>query len=423
MLSPDSPLSPAQKRRSMAWALAGAPFYGAWWAIALGTTTVLFLHDLGFAKSQIGFLLGMIPLVGVISPLIAPWTTRFGLKRSYITFYGSRKLVIAALVFAPLVLQSFGTTATFAFVTAVLIVFSIFRAIAETAVIPWQQEFIPHNMWGKFSAASSIAVALAGMGASALASRLLDGVTGFGPYQILMCIGAALGVLHVSAYLGIAGGRPQQVHSSHADFRAEMRAALRDPAFVRHMIGLGVISFIVSAWSIFLPLYMSEQIGLDSGAVVTLQILTSAGTLLSSYTWGAAADRIGSKPVLLTSISIFALLPLGWWWMPRELPAATWIAGALAFLFGVANAAWTIAQNRLLWVKIIPPAQKTGYNAVYYAWLGVLIGLGPMLIGAALDAARTALTDAYTPVWLLSITLVAVGLAAFRTAKNDSPSS
>ena len=40
-------------------------------AIALGTTTVLFLHDLGFAKSQIGFLLGMIPLVGVISPLIA----------------------------------------------------------------------------------------------------------------------------------------------------------------------------------------------------------------------------------------------------------------------------------------------------------------------------------------------------------------
>ena len=168
---------------------------------------------------------------------------------------------------------------------------------------------------------------------------------------------------------------------------------------------------------------MSEQIRLDAGAVVTLQILTSAGTLLSSYARGAAANRVGSKPVLLAALVMFTLLPLGWWLLPRQAPTTTWFAYALSFTFGVASAAWAIAQGRLLWVKIIPPAQKTGYNAVYYAWLGVLIGLGPMLIGAALDAARTALTDAYTPVWLLSITLVAVGLAAFRTAQNDSPSS
>ena len=54
----DAPLSPEQQRRSMIWALVAAPFYGAWWSVALGTTTVLYLRNLGFEKSQIGFLLG-----------------------------------------------------------------------------------------------------------------------------------------------------------------------------------------------------------------------------------------------------------------------------------------------------------------------------------------------------------------------------
>ena len=409
-------MKPRDQHRSMTFALIGAPFYGAWWSVALGTTTV---RNLVFEKAQIGFLLGLIPLIGVISPLVAPWTTRFGLKRSYITFYGTRKFVVATLIFAPYVLQQFGTTATFVFVSLVLLVFSVFRAIAETGVIPWQQEFIPHAMWGKFAAASSIAVSLAGMGMSAVAAHVLAGASGFAPYQMLLGIGALLGVLHVAAYIGVAGGGPQPAQSAHADVQAQMRTALRDRAFIRHMAGLGAIAFVTAAWPIFLPLYMSDQIGLDAGAIVRLQLITSAGTLLSSYAWGAAADRIGSKPILLSALAVFALLPLGWWWMPRSGVATEWVAGALAFVFGVSSAAWAIAQGRLLWVKIIPPAQKTGYNAVYYAWLGVLMGLGPIATGAGLDAMRSLLANTYTPVWLLSIVLVLVGLAAFRSAEND----
>jgi Na+/melibiose symporter-like transporter len=412
----------------MAFTLLSAPFYGAWWSVALGATTVLYLRSLGFEKSQIGFLLGMIPLIGVISPLIAPFTARFGLKRSYLTFYGARKFVMALLMLAPLVLHALGTTATFAFVTAVLIVFSIFRAIGETAVIPWQQEFIPHSVWGKFAAASSVAVALAGMGMSAIAARVLDGASGFAPYQLLLGCGAVLGVLHVASYLGVAGGGRQQSQTAHDDARAQMRAALRDRSFMLHMVGLGAIAFVTSAWPIFLPLFMSERVGLDASAVVRLQLITSAGTLLSSYAWGAAADRIGSKPVLLIALVTFALLPLGWWTMPHgantTLPTE-WIAGGLAFLFGASNAAWAIAQGRLLWVKIIPPTRKTGYNAVYYAWLGVLMGLGPILTGATLDLVRSGgaalRIDPYAPIWAVSIALVLTGLAVFRTADNDSP--
>jgi len=412
----------------MAFTLLSAPFYGAWWSVALGSTTVLYLRSLGFEKAQIGFLLGMIPLIGVISPLVAPFTARFGLKRSYLTFYGARKFVMALLILAPFVLDAFGTTATFAFVTAVLIVFSVFRAIGETAVIPWQQEYIPHAMWGKFAAAASIAVALAGMGMSAVAARVLDGASGFAPYQMLLAVGAVLGVLHVAAYLGVAGGGPQRAQVDRADVRAQMRTALHDRAFILHMLGLGAIAFVTSAWPIFLPLFMSERIGLDAGAIVRLQLITSAGTLLSSYAWGAAADRVGSKPILLTALVAFALLPLGWWAMPGAVNAALpaeWIAGALAFLFGVSSAAWAIAQGRLLWVKIIPPALKTGYNAVYYAWLGALMGLGPILTGAALDLVRaggaTLRIDPYAPVWAVSVALVLAGLAVFRSAENDSP--
>ncbi|MCX6019828.1 MAG: hypothetical protein NTZ50_15235 [Chloroflexi bacterium] len=49
-------MKPRDQHRSMTFALIGAPFYGAWWSVALGTTTVLYLRNLGFEKAQIGFL-------------------------------------------------------------------------------------------------------------------------------------------------------------------------------------------------------------------------------------------------------------------------------------------------------------------------------------------------------------------------------
>jgi hypothetical protein len=45
-----------------------------------------------------------------------------------------------------------------------------------------------------------------------------------------------------------------------------------------------------------------------------------------------------------------------------------------------------VSNNRLLFVGVVPPERRTEYMALYYAWIGLLGGVGPLLGGAAVDA-------------------------------------
>ena len=49
-----------------------------------GSVFVLFLNQLGLSKSQIGFVLSLMPFTGLIALFIAPAVARFGYKLSLI---------------------------------------------------------------------------------------------------------------------------------------------------------------------------------------------------------------------------------------------------------------------------------------------------------------------------------------------------
>src|SRR5574341_1283247 len=55
-----------------------------------GSIFVLFLSALGLSKGEMGFLLSLIPFFGLIALFVAPWVERFGVKRTYLTFFGLR---------------------------------------------------------------------------------------------------------------------------------------------------------------------------------------------------------------------------------------------------------------------------------------------------------------------------------------------
>jgi len=41
---------------------------------------------------------------------------------------------------------------------------------------------------------------------------------------------------------------------------------------------------------------------------------------------------------------------------------------------------------RYLYVSVVPAERKTQYTAIFYAWVGLTGGCGPLLAGRALDA-------------------------------------
>lgn len=392
-----------------------------------GSVFVLFLNTLGMSKTAIGFVLALIPFSSVIAPLVAPFSARVGYKRVFVWFYALRKVVIALLLLTPWVQVTWGQQATLVFVAGVVALFSIARSIEETAYLPWVQEFVPNSVRGKYAATSNIFTALSGFVAVWVAGTVLGLVHGLTGFLILFAAGVAAGFVSVWASTRIPGGAPQP---EAAATRRNLRDALFDGEFRKYSIGVALITLGTVPLGSFLPLYMEEIVGLPSSQVVLLQLGGMVGALVSSYLWGWAADRYGSKPVMLVGALALVLMPVLWWLVPRGVSWSLAAALVAAFVQGVANLGWGIGAGRLFFVRVVPVDKKLDYMALYFAWVGMVSGLSQFVGGGALDLARgitgsigRVTLNPYVPLFVVALVLPLLSVLLFRTMQGDSPMS
>jgi MFS family permease len=393
-----------------------------------GSVFVLFLNTLGMSKTAIGFVLALIPMSAIIAPVAAPATALYGYKRVFVWFYALRKAITALLLATPWALAAWGQQATLVYIALVVGLFAVVRAIEETAYIPWVQEFVPNSVRGKYSAASNIFTALTGFTAVWVAGVVLDvydeGLTGF---MVLFAAGVAAGVVSVWASAHIPGGAPQP---EVARAERHLREAVYDRDLQKYSLGVALVTLGTVPLASFLPLFMEEEVGLASSDVVLLQMGTLLGALLSSYLWGWAADRYGSKPVMLVGALLLVVTPVLWWLTPRGNPLSLYAALSVAFVQGVANLGWGIGAGRLFYVRIVPVEKKLDYMAVYFAWIGVVTGVSQFLGGRALDMAGGISgavwgmeLNAYAPLFAVALLLPLLSVWMFRTIQGDSPVS
>ena len=392
-----------------------------------GSAFVLFLSALSMSKAQIGLLLSFIPFAGLIALFIAPAVARFGYKRTYITFFGLRKVVTIGLLFTPWVLDQFGGRAVIVYVTGIVALFALTRSVAETGVYPWLQEYIPNSVRGKYSAINSVYTTVIGLAAVGVAGYVIGRATDYTGYMALIAVGILFGFLSVWLATRIPGGAPERtVKVAASPFRG-MGDAMRDANFTRYLLGAALIIIGTGPMISFLPLFMQEEVGLTEGSIVLLQAGVLIGTLLSSFAWGWAADRYGSKPIMLSNLWIKVLLPLLWLLMPRSEPTNLVAAMAIAVLLGVSDIGWGIGAARLLFVSVVPPAHKNEYMALHYAWVGVIGGASQLLGGRLLDVSSGLQgqvlglsIDPYTPLFLISFVCTAGSLAMLRHMRADN---
>ena len=349
-----------------------------------GSTFVLFLSYLQMDKTQIGFLLSLIPFAGLVALFISGQVARFGFKRTYVTFFGVRKVITIGLLLTPLVAANFGQQGLLIFITIIMAGFALSRAIAETGFYPWVQEYIPNSVRGKYSATNSIYTTLVGLGAVAVAGFVLDRTTGLTGYMGLISAGLLFGFLSVWASSRIPGGAAVKAEETGSPWQGMLNAA-RDRNFMRYLFGAALITLGVVPMGSFLPLYMQEVVGLTSGQTVLLQSGALVGNLVSSLPWGWASDRYGSKPVMISGLMLKILLPILWFTMPRETDVSFYVAMGIAVLLGVSDMAWGIGAGRLLFVSVVPPEKKLEYMPLHYAWVGTIGGLSQLLGGILID--------------------------------------
>lgn len=389
-----------------------------------GSIFVLFLSELGLSKSQMGFLLSLLPFFGLVAIFVAPWTERFGLKRTYLTFFGIRALIASGLLLTPWVLGRFGPEIALIFVACTTALFSGLRAIGVTASFPWVQEYVPNNVRGKYTATNNIFTTITGFAAVTAGGWVLEHTLRLDGFMILLATGVLFGWISVSFAALIPGGAPRTPNAGQN--QRDLAVALRDPGFIYYLLGVGLITLATVPLGSFLPLFMREQVGLSDSAIVWLQIGSLAGTLISSYLWGWAADRYGSVPVMLYGLSLRALLPVLWMLMPRGAESSLYVALSIAFLQGVADMGWGIGSGRLLYVSVVPPEKRTDYMALYYAFTGIVGGISQLSGGRLLDLSQGLsgqigflALDPYVPLFLLNIFLPLVSFFLLRTIRED----
>lgn len=392
-----------------------------------GPAFVLFLSELKFNNTQIGFVLSLFPFMGLVAPVIAPAVGRFGYKRTFVTFFGIRKVVTIGLLFAPAVLAEFGTQAVLLYLIIIVGGFTLCRAIAETGMYPWVQEFIPNSMRGRYGAVNDIVARLTGIASIAVASFVLSQGTGFDRFTLLFAVALVFGFAAVWSATHIPGGAPLRGDKGERVAYRQLGEVLRDRNFVIYMVALGVIIIGSTPMGSFLPLYMEQEIGLSESEVVFLQIGVLVGGLATTYLFGWAADRYGSKPIMMSGLVVKVLLPLAWMLMPRNSPLSLTAALLISLVNGGSEIAWAIGSGRLLYVKVVPTKKSGQYMAVYYAAIGLIGGLSQVIGGRALDFTQGLsgqvlffTIDPFFPLFVFGLALTIISILLFHRVQGDT---
>lgn len=417
-------LTTAEKIRRLPWNIALSATNNVFATFTFfGSAFVLFLNTIGATSSQIGFLLSLLPFSGIVAIFIAPTVARFGYKRTFVAFFGIRKIVAAGLLLVPVVLAEYGESSALTLVTVIMAGFALCRAISETALFPWSQEYIPNSVRGKHSAINDMVARVTGLLAVVVAGYVLDISSGLDGFMFLFALGIAFGAVSVWSSTHLPGGKPTQAkRTSHRDYLK----VLKDHNFVLYMVGLGFVIF-GSAVLSFLPLFMEEQVGLTDSEIVLLQMGPIIGGFTAVFLFGWAADRYGSKPVMQVGLAIKVLLPVAWLLLPRHSDLSLALAMGIAFIWGIAEIGWAIGSGRLLFVRVVPFEKRAEYMAVYYTLVGVMGGISQIISGRLLDA-FSGLSgeflffqlDRFTPLLISAIVLTGIGFLLYSRVQADS---
>lgn len=419
-----------EKIRKLRWQLAGnafntiscaTNFYG-------GSMFILFLNELKLDTARIGFLLSLLPFFGITSLFTAPYIARIGFKRTFIGYAFIRLLFVAMLLSAPMIIRVFGTNAAFIMVAIATGGFSLIKAFGETAMTPWQQELIPDMIRGKFGALTAIIQLSVSAATIFIGGWVIGQIAGLTPYMILISCGLVVGLLSAWCYSFMPGGAPiRDYHGNTAHFKQMYEAVVKDRNYGKYIFGMMLVFIGFCVATTFVSLFMKNEVGLSSKVVIWLDIAAFLGGIVSSYLWGWAADRYGSKPVMLMGPLTMMLFPIVCFLMPRGSAISVVPAMLVPFIMGAAGMAWNLGLGRYLYVTAMPPEKKTAYTAVYYACLNLAAAIGIAASGALLKLTANIRgsflgfpIDPYIPIFAIGMAITLAGMAVVATLRRGS---
>jgi MFS family permease len=366
-----------QLRRSLRLVTLAWVFGSVWITATAGAPLTLFAKGLGATPFAFG-VLGAIPYLASMLTLAGTvWTERVG-RRRFIFLAGLYLQRFLWLIIAPLpmwIMYHYGHAAAWAALWTFFILMFLMNcggAVGGVAWTSWMADLVPPRVRGKYFSRRRQWGILSAIPTAFIVGWVLDHRVDANNTSAVMTACALLFVF--SAIFGIVDIATfhfvPDIYKEPQSGKGLMRALiepLRNRPFLWAGGFVAVMTFGLTFMNQFVTLYLVEQVKANSTQIQIMVLVAPAlAQLLTLSIWGAAADRMGKKPLLILSGIGMVLPGLGW---SLVTPKAVWLGYVVAI---VGTALWTgidIANTNL----VLELSGSDGEGSSSYAAVNTII--------------------------------------------------
>ncbi len=348
------------------------------WQCVAGLFLVLFARAIDMPESWVGVLQAFMPLSTVLVMFTVPLVERTGPRRLLLVTWGVRNLLAIPTFGMAWAMSLWGPQAAWYVLLFATLCFCGARAIGVGGWFPWLHEVVSGRLQGVYFASEAAISQLTNIALMLAVAIGLLGQPGLGVYFWIYLMGILAGFLSLAAIWRIPGG--QRVPSTRPARRglSAYRNALANRKYIRYVLCVCVGQSALWWLQAVYVLYLRDQIKLSDAQIMYQVAAGSLGLALTVRQWGRYADRFGSIPAIMFSLTAYAIISLGW---IALTPGATWtlpLAWILVILGNIFNGAAMMAMNRGM-LRRVRDKGRVGYTNIWIACTALATGLTPIV--------------------------------------------
>lgn len=398
MSDTSTPLTPARRRRALAWGHVNGGLWAGGNALSTGSLVIYLASDLGAQGLGLSLVLATPNLAGLLR-LVAPAIVyRAGTaRRACLTLSTASYLLIVGLPVIAALAPSFSRGGAVAAMIALLFAHQLLEYIGTVALWAWWGDLVPERIRGRYFARRQIiqlAVSIPTLLASGHFADLWRQRFGDDPDRLLLAyaIPTGLGAALLLASLLPLVFMPPTRRYPRPDTRL-VWSAISAPFVDRRFLWLlvfrswfslanGITQVVQSA------IYPKVILGFGVGPMNAFRVVTGVGQMAGSRAVGKWSDRFGNRPVLMAAQACVSLSLV--FYIVARPETRWWLAGA--WVLFAAYVAHNICLPNLV-LKLSPELERPAYFAAFDALGSVFHAAATVAGGLLFDYLRATSSD------------------------------
>ncbi len=352
---------------------------------------ILPLRLLDFVAEQEKTLwLGLLTLAGLLVAMLAQPVAGAISDRSRLGWGRRRPYILLGTILSILILPGIGLAGSFA---VILLTYCLLQVSGNVAQAPYQAlipDFVPEGKRGVASGVKSLLEILGGVVLVRLIGYFMDRYfSGQGEFELWLALGVLATLLFGVALFTVFtikekprtdGAGVSLLTAISKSFKIDVKA---NSAFVFFLVSRFLILTALITLQRYALYFMMDVVGVANPARVTADLLIAVGVgmLVSVYPAGRLSDRIGRRPIVVSSglLGAFGIVVL---YFSKDFSDSYTLVLFAGAILGISGGAF-MSTNWALATDLVAPAQAARYlglTNLATAGSGAMVGLMGLVI-------------------------------------------